>query len=108
MLKDTFRNVDISQYTYHDKVFDNEINNLVKVTDKHYSDMLYREAMKSGFYDLQAARDRYRDVTAISEGMNWNLIEKFIEVRDLGIAHPFLKTSHALQFIMDTAILSDL
>lgn len=82
-LKDIFRNVDELQYSYQDKVFDNEINHLVKITDEHYSNMLYREAMKSGFYDLQAARDRYRDITAVSGGMNWKLIAKFIEVSQI-------------------------
>ena len=79
-LKDTgtFRNS--GEYMYHDKVFDNEMNRLVRDTDKHYSNMLYREAMKTGFYDLQAARDRYRDISAVSGGMNWELIMKFMEV----------------------------
>lgn len=75
-----FRNVDVAEYTYHDKVFDNKMNHLVRVTDVHYSRMLYREAMKSGFYDLQAARDQYRDIAIVGEGMNWKLILKFIEV----------------------------
>lgn len=79
-LKDTFRNSDPSKYTYHDKIFDNEINRLVRDTDKNYSNMLYREAVKTGFYDLQAARDHYRDITTVSEGMNWQLIMKFMEV----------------------------
>ena len=82
-LKDTFRNTDVSKYTYHDKIFDNEINHLIKETDSHYSNMLYREAMKTGFYDLQAARDRYRDIAAVSEGMNWDLIAKFMEVSEV-------------------------
>lgn len=77
--KDTFRNVGPAEYTYHDKVFDNEMNSLVRQTDEHYYNMLHREAMKTGFYDLQAARDRYRDMSAFEGGMNWQLIEKFIE-----------------------------
>lgn len=78
--KETFRNNDSSQFTYHDRIFDNEINSIVRDTDGHYSNMLYREAIKTGFYDLQAARDRYRDITGVSGGMNWQLVEKFIEV----------------------------
>ena len=34
-------------------------------------------------YALQAARDRYRDLTAVTTGMNWELINKFIKVISL-------------------------
>lgn len=79
--KNTFRMTDSSQFTYHDRIFDNKINSLVHATDEHFTNMMYREALKTGFYDLQAARDHYRDITAATEyGMNWQLLEKFIEV----------------------------
>ena len=32
------------------------------------------------FNSLQAIRDRYRDLTAVTTGMNWDLIQKFIKV----------------------------
>ena len=68
-------------FTYQDRIFDNEMNHLATVTDEHYENMMYREALKTGFYDLQTARDRYRDITAAGDGMNWVLVRKFIEVR---------------------------
>ena len=80
--KDTLRSNDSTRFTYHDRIFSNEMNNIVRETDNHYSNMLYREAIKTGFYDLQAARDRYRDITAAGDGMNWQLVEKFIEVKN--------------------------
>ncbi|KAK4833288.1 hypothetical protein QYF36_002098 [Acer negundo] len=45
---------------YADRVFENEINIAVKMTEQHYENYMFREALKSGFYDLQAARDEYR------------------------------------------------
>ena len=78
--KETFRGNDSSTLTYHDKMFDNEMNCLIRATDEHYSNMMYREATKTGFYDLQTVRDNYRDLTANDGGMNWRLVEKFIEV----------------------------
>lgn len=68
------------QYTYHDRVFENEINQAIFLTDRHYENMLFRDAIKTGFYDLQTVRDRYRDITAVGDGMNWQLVERFIEV----------------------------
>ena len=29
---------------------------------------------------VQSARDRYRDLTAVGGGMNWDLVQKFIRV----------------------------
>ncbi|KAL6329134.1 hypothetical protein AAG906_007680 [Vitis piasezkii] len=46
--------------TYADQVFANEINIAVTLTEQHYQNCMFREALKTGFYDLQAARDEYR------------------------------------------------
>lgn len=78
--QETLRCDNSDNFTYQDRIFDNEMNHLATVTDEHYENMLYREALKTGFYDLQTVRDRYRDITAAGDGMNWVLIRKFIEV----------------------------
>ena len=44
--------------TFHDKVFVNEINKRMQETSKNYSDMLFREALRTGFFEMQAARDK--------------------------------------------------
>ncbi len=67
-------------FTYQDRIFDNEMNQLIGLADEAYENMMYRDALKSGFYDLQTARDRYRDITAAGDGMNWVVVKKFIEV----------------------------
>ena len=46
--------------------------------------MLYREVVKSSFFEFQAARDRYREMS--TEGMHRNLVFKFIEVQLLLLA----------------------
>jgi len=51
----TMRNDPPSEYTYLDQVFESEINIAIKLTDHNYSRMLFREATKSGFYDLQVS-----------------------------------------------------
>ena len=120
--KETMRSDDPPNYTYQDRVFENEMNNTIKITDGLFENMMYREALKAGFYDLQvtilnslclcccitteedqygrniwwkktmfvevllslsscqASRDRYRDITAAGDGMNWQLVRRFIEV----------------------------
>ncbi|XP_071938457.1 leucine--tRNA ligase, cytoplasmic-like [Coffea arabica] len=71
--------------TYADKVFDSEINIAVKMTEKNYGDYMFREALKTGFYDLQAARDEYRLSCGV-EGMNRSLLWRFMDVQTRLIA----------------------
>lgn len=66
--------------TYADRVFSNEINIAVRTTEKNYSEYMFREALKTGFYDLQAARDEYR-LSCGSGGMNRNLLWRFMDVQ---------------------------
>lgn len=71
--------------SFHDRVFLSEINRAIELTRAAYEATHYRDALKFAFFELQNARDRYRDVTATSGsiGMNWNLIKRFMEVQAL-------------------------
>ncbi|KAF3444183.1 hypothetical protein FNV43_RR13873 [Rhamnella rubrinervis] len=66
--------------TYADKVFANELNIAVNMTEQHYRGYMFREALKTGFYDLQAARDEYR-LSCGSGGMNRDLVWRFMDVQ---------------------------
>jgi leucyl-tRNA synthetase len=69
---------------FADRVFDNEINKAIQLTEKAYERMLFHEALKSGFYDLQTARDVYRSrILAEKMEMNRDLIMRFIRVQIL-------------------------
>ncbi|KAD3640407.1 hypothetical protein E3N88_29630 [Mikania micrantha] len=70
---------------YADRVFANEMNFAIKMTEKNYSDYLFREALKTGFYDLQAARDEYR-FSCGSSGMNRDLLWRFMDIQTRLIA----------------------
>ena len=78
--RDALRDDPRERFTYQDQIFDNEMNRLIGLADEHYENMMYREAIKACFYDLQSARDRYRDIAGVGDGMNWQLVEKFIKV----------------------------
>ncbi|TFY65550.1 hypothetical protein EVG20_g5533 [Dentipellis fragilis] len=62
-----------SRTSYHDKVFEEEVNDLINITKGHYADTNYKDALKYGFYELQSARDWYREVTA-DIGMHAELV----------------------------------
>lgn len=66
--------------TYADRVFENEMNIAVRMTEQNYRGYMFREALKTGFYDLQAARDEYR-FSCGSVGMNHDLVWRFMDVQ---------------------------
>lgn len=66
--------------TFHDEVFESEINLKIRETGEYYEKMLYKEGLRSGFYELQAARDKYMQLSAL-EKVNWDLIMKYIEIQ---------------------------
>lgn len=66
--------------TFNDQVFESEINLKIKETGEFYEKMLFKEALRTGFFELQAVRDKYRELTVL-EGMNADLILHFIEVQ---------------------------
>ena len=76
--KPTFRQE--KPHTFNDKVFESEMNLKVRETGENYSTMLYKEALKTGFFELQAARDKYLQLSAL-DGTNWILIMRFIELQ---------------------------
>lgn len=81
----SFEGIDLSVYGVCLKTWPflcylySSINKAIEETDSNYKSMMYREALKTGFYELQAARDRYRE--GCMSGMHKELVFRFIEVR---------------------------
>ncbi|XP_045459482.1 leucine--tRNA ligase, cytoplasmic [Melitaea cinxia] len=64
-------------YNFHDKVFVSEMNAKINQTDDNYKRMLFKEALKTGFFELQAARDKYRELCS-DNGMHVELVMRYI------------------------------
>jgi leucyl-tRNA synthetase len=71
---DTLRS---GEWTWNDKVFDAEINSIIDNCKKAYDHMMFREAIKTGFYELQNARNEYRKATTGNGLTNVSKEEKF-------------------------------
>lgn len=67
---------------FHDKAFENEINDLIRRCNTSYKETNYKEALRSGFYEFMGARDWYREVT-VDVGMHGDLLRRWIEVQTL-------------------------
>ncbi len=78
--KSTLRSEDSPANSYADKIFESEINRAIIETDKYYNQMMYKEALRTGFFEFQTARDKYRELSLI-EPMHAGLIFRFIKTQ---------------------------
>ncbi|KAL2913766.1 cytosolic leucyl tRNA synthetase [Polyrhizophydium stewartii] len=81
--------------SWNDRVFAAEMDSVIAQADAAYTAMLYRDALKSSFYDMQAARNEYRKAVTgqginlhgaeneVFEGLHKDLVLRFIEVQAL-------------------------
>uniref|UniRef100_A0A8D8W9F9 leucine--tRNA ligase n=1 Tax=Cacopsylla melanoneura TaxID=428564 RepID=A0A8D8W9F9_9HEMI len=69
--------------SFNDRVFLSEMNLKIKETDENYTNLLFKEALRTGFFEFQAARDKYRELTAAEGGMHRTLVLRFVEVQAL-------------------------
>jgi len=66
---------------FADRVFDNAMNLCAHAAQGAYARYHFREAQKCAMYDLQAARDQYRQICGLQETpMHRDLVAKFIEL----------------------------
>ncbi|DBA81513.1 TPA: hypothetical protein ACH3X1_007289 [Trebouxia sp. C0004] len=89
--------------SFADKVFDSEMNLAIHGSHAAYDNMMFKEALKTGYYNLQNARDAYRAACG-PHGMHKDLgaamyMQERIEAlrRDHGNA----KVVHADLFVSD-------
>ena len=75
-------------FTWNDRVFRAEMVRIVQQAETAYSGMLYREALKCAYYDLQNAKGEYRKVTLAPsgstekyEGLHRDLVLLFVELQ---------------------------
>ncbi|KAK0056665.1 leucine--tRNA ligase cytoplasmic [Biomphalaria pfeifferi] len=82
--KVTLRTGPESSYTFNDKVFISEINKSILETKSNYENYLFKAALRTGFFEFQAKRDKYREMETL--GMHRDLVIKFIETQALVMA----------------------
>ncbi|KAG1147868.1 hypothetical protein G6F37_003759 [Rhizopus arrhizus] len=70
------------EFTFFDKIFVNEMNKLIGLTEAAYDATYYREVLKYGVYEFQAAKDAYQ-VACTEAGMHKDLIMRYIEIQAL-------------------------
>ena len=66
-----------SDELFCDKVFTAEMDSLIEQTKEHYVKMNYKDALRTSFFEFQACRDRYRELSLGK--LHKMLIRKFIK-----------------------------
>lgn len=56
------------------------MNTKINQTDDSYNKMLFKEALKSGVFELQAARDKYRELCS-DGGMHAELVTRYVDTQ---------------------------
>jgi leucyl-tRNA synthetase len=73
--------------TWQAKAFANAMNQLIHETHEHYSRMMMRDALRTGWFLFQRARDEYRDwAKKAKQPMSRELIRRFIDAQARVIA----------------------
>ncbi|XP_025412674.1 leucine--tRNA ligase, cytoplasmic isoform X2 [Sipha flava] len=76
--------------SFTDIVFMNEINLKIQQTGEFYEKLLFKEALRTGFFELQAARDKYRELCGNpelgGECMHKDLVLHFIKIQTILIS----------------------
>lgn len=89
------------EHPFADRVFANAINTAIEAAREHFENMMFREALKSGYYDLQSARDAYRLMCGGDAGMRADLAARYVDVSTLLLA-PFCP--HTCEHVWSTLL----
>ncbi|KAI9024276.1 leucyl-tRNA synthetase [Phycomyces nitens] len=73
------------EFNFYDRVFENEMNRYAILTERAYIATHYREALKYGVFEFQAAKDTYQ-LACSDIGMHKDLVERYIEFQTLFLA----------------------
>jgi leucyl-tRNA synthetase len=73
------------EFTFHDNVFLNEMSLHVNAAAVAYEKLLFREALRNGFFEMQRSRDKYRELSG-SKGMSRNQVMQFIEWQAIALS----------------------
>jgi leucyl-tRNA synthetase len=68
------------EYTFMDKVFDNEMNYLIEATFNDFESMCYRDGIHRCWFELLSVRDMYRDWSSkCSIPLHATVVKRFLK-----------------------------
>ena len=67
------------ELSYADRAFMNEVSGIVARAEKHYENLMFREALREAWFEMARARDTYRLLCDGDQGMHADVVLKFTE-----------------------------
>ncbi|XP_069996006.1 leucine--tRNA ligase, cytoplasmic [Penaeus vannamei] len=73
--KNTMR---LGPYTVNDIMFTAEMNLKIRETDDYYKSMMFKEALRTGFFEYSNFFHQYRERAQVQTGMHWELVNRYL------------------------------
>ncbi|KAK3868233.1 hypothetical protein Pcinc_026362 [Petrolisthes cinctipes] len=78
--KDTMRS---GPNTVNDKMFIAEIILKIRETEEHYKTLMFKESLRTGFFEYSNLFHQYRERAQVQSGLHWDLVHRYLTTQVL-------------------------
>lgn len=75
-----------SKFTINDQMFISEMNLKIRETDENYKVMMFKEALRTGFFEYSNLFHQYRERSQVQTGLHWDLVHRYLTTQVLILA----------------------
>lgn len=72
-----------SDSTINDQMFISEMNLKIRETDENFKAMMFKEALRTGFFEYSNLFHQYRERAQVQTGMHWDLVYRYLTTQVL-------------------------
>ncbi|XP_042206622.1 leucine--tRNA ligase, cytoplasmic-like [Homarus americanus] len=72
--------------TINDKMFTSEMNLKIRETDENYRSLMFKEALRTGFFEYNNLFHQYRERAQVQAGLHWDLVSRYLTTQVLLLA----------------------
>ncbi|KAK7079178.1 hypothetical protein SK128_001482 [Halocaridina rubra] len=73
-------------FTINDQMFVSEMNLKIRETDENYKTMMFKEALRTGFFEYSNLFHQYRERAQVQTGLHWDLVSRYLRTQVLILA----------------------
>lgn len=70
----------------NDKMFTSEMNLKIRETEDYYKTMMFKEALRTGFFEYSNLFHQYRERAQVQTGLHWDLVHRYLTTQVLLLA----------------------
>ncbi|XP_071546480.1 leucine--tRNA ligase, cytoplasmic isoform X1 [Panulirus ornatus] len=72
-----------SLFSINDKMFASEMNHKIRETDNNYKTLMFKEALRTGFFEYNNLFHQYRERSQVQSGLHWDLVHRYLTTQVL-------------------------